>query len=165
MLKSISTKLGFSSKKQHVNDASLEKVLKEKTEFRVTKVTVKKWEVIDQIKIHFDDDTEWSYGPDCGDEDPRALIMTDGEYLIRATHEKLYDHESAGASIEFETNKGRVFKFAPSEIDSISLGHDANKKTVIADEGMKSWVQSILWVSGAHREVRKSVWFELTDSV
>ena len=54
----------------------LEKRLKSKPEFRVSKIEVKKYEVIDQIKIHYDDDTEWSFGPDCGEDDPRKLIMT-----------------------------------------------------------------------------------------
>ena len=129
----------FKRKKQRKyiqsDTTKLEKRLKSKTEFRVSKVEVKKYEVIDQIKIHYDDDTEWSFGPDCGDDDPRALIMTSGEYLIRVTHEKLIDHESAAATVEFETNKGRVFKFAPSELESITLGRDEDITTVIADEG------------------------------
>jgi len=33
--------------------------LKAKTEFRVKKVEVQKWEAIDRIKIHYDDNTEW----------------------------------------------------------------------------------------------------------
>ena len=111
------------------------KKLKETRDFRVSKLSAKKFSLLDQIKIHYDDNTEWSYGPDCGDDDARVLVMTEGEYLIRCTHETLIDHESAGAAVEFETNKGRIVKFAPCEEDSISLGRDEDKKTVIADEG------------------------------
>jgi len=42
--------------------------------------------------------------------------MTPGEYLVRVTHEALYDHETAAGSVEFETNKGRVFMYNPSEM-------------------------------------------------
>jgi len=60
--------------------------------------------------------------------------MTQGEYLVRVTHETLYDHECAGASVEFETNKGRIFQYKPSEMDSISRGRECDKVTVRAEK-------------------------------
>ena len=43
-----------------------------------------------------------------------------GEYLIRVTHEKLYNLRCAGAFVEFETNKGRVFCYQPSAKQNMS---------------------------------------------
>lgn len=39
--------------------------------------------------------------------------MSKGEYLIRVTHERYENYSSAGAGVEFETNKGRVFSYEP----------------------------------------------------
>ena len=66
-------------------------------------------------------------GIDGGRRDGRDFLMTRDEYVVRVTHERLHQryvrHHTAppycccrwyaGASVEFETNKGRVMSFHP----------------------------------------------------
>ena len=110
---------------------------KEETSFRIKKIEVKKYEAIDQIKITYDDNTEWTSGHDDGDKDSRSVIMTEGEYLVRVTHETLENHEKAGAMVEFETNRGRIFLYKPSELDSVSYGAKGELSTMWAKEGFE----------------------------
>ena len=96
--------------------------------YRVKKISIRRGYAIDQIKFEYDDHKVWSVGIDGGRKDNRDFIMTPGEYLVRVTHETLrqrsvsslafhlvYDilRWYAGASVEFETNKGRVVSFQP----------------------------------------------------
>jgi len=48
-----------SSKISKESERLLDLTLKTKAEFRIKKVEVQKWEAIDQIKFHYDDNTEW----------------------------------------------------------------------------------------------------------
>jgi hypothetical protein len=55
----------------------------------------------------FDDDTSWSNGHDGGKTDNRPVVLTEGEYLTRITHETFYNYKHAAIAVEFESNKGR----------------------------------------------------------
>ena len=81
--------------------------------YRVRKVMARRGWAIDQIKFEYTDGKAWSVGIDGGRKDNRDFIMTTGEYIVRVTHEKLPQRWYAGASVEFETNKGRMISFHP----------------------------------------------------
>ena len=91
----------------------LELIIKPVTSYRITKIEVQRSDAIDQIKITYDDGAIWHNGHDGGKADPRSLVMTKGEYLVRVTHERLFNYKCAGAGVEFETNKGRIFSYQP----------------------------------------------------
>jgi hypothetical protein len=57
--------------------------------------------------------------------------MTPGEYLVRVTHERFENLRCAGAAVELETNKGRVFKYHPKS----STKKAAELTTIRADPG------------------------------
>ena len=40
------------------------------------------------------------------------IILTKGEYFVKVKHEKYFNNLSAGAAIEFKTNKNRVFTYS-----------------------------------------------------
>ena len=99
--------------------------------FRLKKISVRKGWALDQIKFEYDDGKIWSVGIDGGTQDNRDFIMTPGEYLVRVTHETLNQRWYAGASVEFETNKGRVVSFLPY----FSTGIKDQLTTMRADPG------------------------------
>ena len=99
--------------------------------FRLKKISVRKGWALDQIKFEYDDGKIWSVGIDGGTKDNRDFIMTPGEYLVRVTHETLNQRWYAGASVEFETNKGRVVSFLPY----FSTGIKDQLVTLKADPG------------------------------
>ena len=100
------------------------KIRTKRSEYRLKKITIQTRSGISQIKFSFDDDKDWCYGQGGGVESNRYLIFGKGEYLVRVTHERMYNYTSAGVFIEFETNKGRVFTYtcllytSPSPRDS-----------------------------------------------
>jgi subfamily B ATP-binding cassette protein MsbA len=79
--------------------------------YRLKCIEVMRSAAIDQIKFIYDDDTSWTCGHDGGKRDSQVAIMTPGEYLVRVSHERFENHTYAGAAVEFETNKGRTFKY------------------------------------------------------
>ena len=58
--------------------------------------------------------------------------MTPGEYVVKVTHECFVNYKCAGAAVEFETSKGRVFTYEPRAMTSKWA---AERKTVCAVEG------------------------------
>mmetsp|Transcript_32437 Transcript_32437/g.40708 ORF Transcript_32437/g.40708 Transcript_32437/m.40708 type:complete len:837 (+) Transcript_32437:163-2673(+) len=100
--------------------------------YRVKKIQVQRGDAIDQIKFTYDDGKVWSAGHDSGKADNRVAIMTNGEFLVRVTHEKFHNYMSAGAAVEFETNKGRVFSYNPV---TLSTRKKSEQTTIIADQG------------------------------
>jgi len=101
--------------------------------YRVKKISVRRGWAIDQIKFEYDDNKTWAVGVDNGREDQRKFIMTPGEYVVRVTHETLTQRWYAGASVEFETNKGRVMKFNPY----LKTGLKDQQVTKKAENGME----------------------------
>ena len=99
--------------------------------YRLVKISIRRGWAIDQIKFVYDDGKIWSVGIDGGTKDGRDFIMTPGEYLVRVTHETLDQRWYAGASVEFETNKGRVVSFLPY----FSTGIKDQLVTMRADPG------------------------------
>ena len=89
-----------------------------KTRDQVKRIEIKRSNCIDQIRFIYADDTQWSIGHDGGKTDPRIAIMTDGEYIVRVTHERFPNYTCAGASVEFETNLGRILSYHPSSLAS-----------------------------------------------
>ena len=85
-----------------------------------------------EIKFVYDDMTEWVYGRGGGHTDKLKLIMTKGEYLKRVTHERFLNYSSAGAAVEFETNKGRIFSYEPV---TFTTKHRCERDTIVAEEG------------------------------
>ena len=100
--------------------------------FRLKKISVRKGWALDQIKFEYDDGKIWSVGIDGGTQDNRDFIMTPGEYLVRVSHETLNQRWYAGASVEFETNKGRVVSFLSPYL---STGIKDQLVTLRADPG------------------------------
>jgi len=88
------------------------------SQFSLRRIDIKRSDGIDQIKFTYDDDTAWFAGHDGGKADARAAIMTQGEYLVRVTHERFENLKSAGAAVKFETSKGRVFCYQPTALAS-----------------------------------------------
>ena len=88
------------------------------TRDQVKRIEIKRSNCIDQIRFIYEDQTQWSIGHDGGKTDPRIAIMTDGEYIVRVTHERFPNYTCAGASVEFETNLGRIFSYHPSSLAS-----------------------------------------------
>jgi hypothetical protein len=82
-------------------------------EYRLSRVDISRGDGIDSIKMTYDDASIWCHGHDGGKEDNRPMILTEGEYLVRVTHETFLNHKAAAAAVEFETNKGRVFEYHP----------------------------------------------------
>ena len=95
------------------------------------KIVIRSSDAIDQIKFIYNDGKVWSVGQDCGKEDVRAAIMTEGEYLIRISHEKFYNFQCAGSAVEFETNKGRIFSYSSAKTTS----KNSEKVTFKAENG------------------------------
>ena len=46
------------------------------------------------------------------------MILTDGECIVKVLHETFRNHKTAAASVDFVTNKGRVFQYHPSRLTS-----------------------------------------------
>jgi hypothetical protein len=87
---------------------------------RVCRIDIKRsGVVVDQIKFTYSDKSCWYFGHDGGTTDRRPAIMSEGEYIVRVTHERLdnFNFKCAAAGIEFETNKGRVFEYCPHKAD------------------------------------------------
>ena len=63
------------------------------------RIVIKRSDAIDQIKIEYDDGTQWSCGHDGGKADNRPAVMTKGEHLVRVTHERFVNYKSAAAAI------------------------------------------------------------------
>ena len=111
---------------------------KTKAEYRLKRVDITTQESISQIKFTYDDDSVWCYGPERGTKSNRPILLHSGEYLIRVSHERLYDYACAGALVEFETNKGRVFHYTPGNSWSgYATGWESETTTVKAEEGME----------------------------
>jgi hypothetical protein len=77
----------------------------------VKTIEVFKADAINQIKFTYDDDQTWVIGYEGGKADPKKLVFTSGEYLVKVRHEKYYNNLCAGAAVHFETNKGRIFSY------------------------------------------------------
>ena len=120
------------------SNTSLEIRTKTKPEYRLKKITIQTRSGISQIKFSFDDDKDWCYGQGGGVESSRHLIFGKGEYLVRVTHERMYNYSSAGAFVEFETNKGRVFTYTPgTSWRGLATGIKSEMTTVKAEKGME----------------------------
>eukprot|EP00638_Chattonella_subsalsa_P010817 CAMPEP_0117800532 /NCGR_PEP_ID=MMETSP0948-20121206/14514_1 /TAXON_ID=44440 /ORGANISM="Chattonella subsalsa, Strain CCMP2191" /LENGTH=309 /DNA_ID=CAMNT_0005632805 /DNA_START=89 /DNA_END=1016 /DNA_ORIENTATION=+ len=104
----------------------------DKPSYRVKKIQVQRGDAIDQIKFTYDDGKVWSAGHDSGKADNREAVMTDGEFLVRVTHERFHNYMCAGAAVEFETNKGRIFSYYPVVL---STRKKSEQTTIKADEG------------------------------
>ena len=87
--------------------------IESKYTYRLQRIEIKRGDAIDQIKFCYDDGKEWLAGHDGGKADSRVVIFTKGEYLVRVTHERFDNFKCAGAAVEFETNKGRIFSYQP----------------------------------------------------
>merc|ERR1711936_447377 len=74
-------------------------------QYRIKKISARTGWALAQIKFEYTDGKTWSVGVDSGRKDNRRYIMTEGEYIIRVTHEKLPQRWYAGASVEFVTFK------------------------------------------------------------
>lgn len=85
-------------------------------EYRLKKIVVHRSDAIDQIKFEYDDETQYYCGHDAGTADPRELILTEGEYVVKVAHERFDNIYSAGAAVCFTTNKGRIFGYYPSRM-------------------------------------------------
>jgi ATP-binding cassette subfamily B protein len=101
-------------------------------EYRLKRIEIKRGDAIDQIKFGYDDGKEWSAGHDGGKADSRVAILTEGEFLIRVTHERFDNFKCAGAAVEFETNKGRVFSYQPI---AMATGRACEQVTCKAEHG------------------------------
>uniref|UniRef100_A0A7S4DCY3 ABC transporter domain-containing protein n=1 Tax=Heterosigma akashiwo TaxID=2829 RepID=A0A7S4DCY3_HETAK len=101
-------------------------------EKRLAKITIKRGVGIDQIKFTYTNRKDWSAGHDEGKEDPRIAVMTQGEFLVKVTHERLINNASAGAAVEFETNKGRVFAYNPR---ALATKRESERTTLVAKPG------------------------------
>lgn len=85
-------------------------------EYRLKRVDISRGDGIDAIKMTYDDDSIWCHGHDGGKVDNRPLILTDGEHVVKVVHETFKNHKTAAASVDFETNKGRVFQYHPTQL-------------------------------------------------
>eukprot|EP00111_Clytia_hemisphaerica_P023637 TCONS_00069688-protein len=111
---------------------------KNKADFRLKRVDITTQESISQIKFTYDDESIWCYGPDRGTKSNRPIILYEGEYLVRVSHERLYDYACAGALVEFETNKGRVFHYTPGNSwRGYATGWKSETTTVKVENGME----------------------------
>ena len=106
--------------------------IKNKSLYRLQRIEIKRGDAIDQIKFCYDDGKEWLAGHDGGKVDSRVVIFTKGEYLVRVTHERFDNFKCAGAAVEFETNKGRVFSYQPI---AMTTGRKSEQVTCKADLG------------------------------
>jgi len=82
-------------------------------QYRLKQIRVRSSDAIDQIKMMYTDGTEFSVGHPGGRSALRPVIMCDGEFIVRVTHERFDNFKCAGAAVEFETNRGRRFEFSP----------------------------------------------------
>jgi ABC-type multidrug transport system fused ATPase/permease subunit len=103
-----------------------------KPSYRVETIEIKRGDAIDQIKFTYNDGQEWSAGHDGGKTDKRKVIFTDGEFLVRVTQEKFENYKCAGAAVEFETNKGRVFAYQP---ERMCTNRKEEQTTIVAGPG------------------------------
>jgi len=111
---------------------------KSKVDFRLKRVDIIAQGSISQIKFTYDDESIWCYGPDRGTKSNRPIILHEGEYLVRVSHERLYDYACAGALVEFETNKGRVFHYTPGNSwRGYATGWKSETTTVKVEDGME----------------------------
>ncbi|XP_063690245.1 uncharacterized protein LOC134822900 [Bolinopsis microptera] len=106
---------------------------KAKVEYRIKKIEIEGKEVIDTIIITYDDDSIWSYGLGGRKSHQKTIIFSGTEYLVRVTHETLVNRRWAGAALELETNRGRVFSFEP--VCSSTPKH--KRTTITAEPGME----------------------------
>ena len=88
-------------------------LLKQTKLHRIKKIEITQSDAIDRIKIIYSDGRTWSNGHADGSSIKRTIVLTKSEYLIRITHERFLNKQFAGAAVEFETNKGRTFKYHP----------------------------------------------------
>jgi len=124
----------FSTPESSTPDAiESEVIVKYEAAYRLKRIEIKRGDAIDQIKFIYSDDSTWAIGHDSGGKaDVRPAIMTEGEYLVRVTHEKLYNLRCAAASVEFETNKGRVFAYQPK---AMTTNSKSEQTTIHAEPG------------------------------
>ena len=106
-------------------------ILHEHPGYRLARIDVKLGDALDQIKFTFDDDTEFCIGHDGGKADLRPAILTPGEHIVRVTHERFINFKCAGAAVEFETNKGRVFTYEPG----LTTKWKSEQETIVALPG------------------------------
>jgi len=85
-------------------------------EYRVSRIDIQRADAIDQIKFVYTDGTEWSCGHEGGKRDKRAVVLSEGEYVVEVHHEEFVNYRSAGAGVDFTTSKGRVFSYHPNRM-------------------------------------------------
>jgi len=88
----------------------------DKVAFRLRKVYIKRAAAIDQIKLVYDDHTEFSIGQDGGRSDTRPVILMEDEFINEVVHERFINYRSAAAAVSFRTNRGRLFEYKPEEL-------------------------------------------------
>jgi len=81
--------------------------------YRLRRIEVHRSDALDQIKFEYSDGTRWLCGHDGGKADPRVAVMTAGEFVVKVEHERFFNLRSAGAAVQFTTNKGRIFGYFP----------------------------------------------------
>lgn len=84
--------------------------------YRLKRVEIHRSDSLDQIKFEYTDGTRWFCGHDGGKADPRVAIMTQGEFIVTVLHERFFNFRSAGAAVQFTTNKGRTFGYFPRRL-------------------------------------------------
>jgi len=77
---------------------------------RVTSVKVAGNGAIDRIEFVYSDESKWSVGGPGGNKGIPPLVLGDDEYISEVRHESLPQWWWVGASIEFHTSKGRIFR-------------------------------------------------------
>jgi len=97
-------------------DESIKHTFRPKSTYRLKRVEIKRGDAIDQIKFIYSDGKNWSAGHDGGKADNRQVVMTDGEYLVRVTHERFRNYKLAGAAVVFESNLGRIWEYKPARM-------------------------------------------------
>jgi len=65
---------------------------------------------IDRIEFRYQDGSKWSLGGPGGDKGIPPLVLAEDEYLEEVRHESLPQWWYVGSSIEFRTNKGKLFR-------------------------------------------------------
>ena len=98
----------------------------------LTPLRTRSGDAIDQVKFVYADKSEHTLGHDSGKADPRSLILSEGEHIVRVTHETFENFTCAAAAIEFETNRHRVFAYRPR---AMTTGWKSEQMTVVAEPG------------------------------
>ncbi|CAE7315313.1 unnamed protein product [Symbiodinium natans] len=77
---------------------------------RVVSVKIAAGGAIDRVEFQYSDGSKWSLGGPGGDKGIPPLVLADDEYIEEVRHESLPQWWYVGSSLEFRTNKGKVFR-------------------------------------------------------